>query len=254
MTPIARPFIFPGCDDCFPDQPTLERLVPGARLVDYPSSDGLVLRGLLRVSGRKSSPVVLYFHGNADSAAQNLDLALGLSKQGIDTFLAEYRGYGGMAGSPSESGLYEDAAAAIATLEREGISRERVVIVGRSLGSGVAVEMARRGHGRAVVLLSPYTSLVDVARRFVGPMAPALVWDKFDSLSKIGEVNAPIAVLHGTEDGVIPCDLGRTLARATPRARFIPLPGLGHNDLGDLSALVILGLREVAPELLAAPR
>ncbi|MBI5508667.1 MAG: alpha/beta hydrolase [Deltaproteobacteria bacterium] len=151
-------------------------------------------------------------------------------------FLAEYRGYGGLAGEPSESGLFADAAAAVQAVYASGVSQDRVAIVGRSLGTGVAVEMARRGHGRALVLVSPYTNMPDVARSLVGPLT-FLVADKFDSLARIKEVQVPITVIHGTNDAVVPFALGERLALAA-RARLVVVRDRGHNDLDNLPALI----------------
>ena len=115
---------------------------------------------------------------------------------------------------------------------------ERFVLVGRSLGSGVAVEVARRGHGRGLVLLSPFTSVVEAVRGFVGPLATLVVQDRFDSIAKIGELSLPIVVIHGMDDGLVPFAHGERLVAAARDARLVPLPGVGHDDLGDLGAHV----------------
>ena len=156
---------------------------------------------------------------------QNLPLAEELARHGIDTFLAEYRGYSGLPGRPTETGLYQDAEAALRAFSAKRLNCPVVVLVGRSLGSGVAVEIASRRPPRLLILVSPYTSLVDMGRSLVGPLAPLLVPDRFDNLSKIAALTCPIVIVHGTRDEVVPFEMGRRLAAAGRNVRFIPLEG-----------------------------
>lgn len=113
-----------------------------------------------------------------------------------------------------------------------GIARERIVLSGQSLGTGVAITLAAKGWGTKVVLLSPYTSLPDVAARAI-PFLPVrlLMLDRFDSASRAPQVDRPVLVLHGDRDRVIPVDLGEALAAKFPRGRFVEIAGSGHNDL-----------------------
>ena len=193
--------------------------------------DGIRLAGAFFPPPAPDRPVVLYFHGNAEAAAQNLPFAASLRARGLGVFLAEYRGYGGLGGSPSEKGLYADGEAALAELGRLGVPTARVVLVGRSLGSGVAVELATRHTVAAVVLVSAYTSIVDMGRTVAGPLAPLVIRDRFDSLSKIARVASPVVLLHGTRDDVVPVEMGRRLAAARPGARY------GRGARGDAQRL-----------------
>ncbi len=118
------------------------------------------------------------------------------------------------------------------------------MLVGRSLGTGVAVELARRSPPALLVLVSPYTSFADLGRGLVGPLAPLVVADRFDNLSKIGTLAGPVTILHGTKDEVIPFRMGERLAAAGRGVRFVPLDGRGHNDIPDLPALLLC--REIA--------
>jgi fermentation-respiration switch protein FrsA (DUF1100 family) len=242
-TPIERRCVFPGCDEAFPPREALARAVPGARVVDYGAE--VRLRGLWAPSEVNSNTVALYFHGNADSAAQNIGAAAALSRAGTSVFLAEFRGYGGLSGAPSEPGFYADGLAAIEALRGLGVDAKRLVIVGRSLGSGVAVEIAARGNGRGLVLISPFTSVTDVAWHFTGPLAWVFVVDRFDSISKLDRVRGPIVVLHGTADRTIPFEQGKRLAEgAGARGTLIPLEGVGHDDI-DVAAVVSRGLAAI---------
>jgi len=232
---LSRFFLFPGCPDALPAPGPL---FPGATAVDYTTADGIVLRGAWVRCGKPDALTVVYFHGNAESAASNLPVGTRLAAAGVDTFLAEYRGYGGRPGTPSEEGLFLDAAAALEHVLASGVVAGRVVLAGRSLGTGVAVELARRGHGRALFLVSPYTSIPDVARSLVGPLGPVFMLDRFDSLARIPDVRVPVVAFHGTEDALIPFALGERLVAAAPSGRMVPIPERGHNDLdpGELLA------------------
>lgn len=244
---LARSVLFPGCPVGFPPARELARLAPGARIAEVRTGDGLALLVAFCPSGVEDAPVAVYFHGNGESAAQNLPLARVAGAAGVDVLLAEYRGYGGNPGSPSEAGLYEDAEAALAWLEAQGIARGRVILTGRSIGTGVAVEMAHRGHGRALVLVSPFTRIADLARRMIGPLAAGLVFDPFDNLAKIAKVRVPVVVVHGTEDELIPYGMGTAIAKAAPDGRLVAVDGGTHNELPGLPGILARELAALTP-------
>jgi len=205
------------------------------RLLTLASRDGVPVHAT-QFLGPQGAPVIVYFHGNGVAMGDVLWMAREFLRRGLGVVLAEYRGYGLSAQStresPSEAGLYEDAEAVLAALAREGIGPGRVALFGESLGTGVAVEMAARGRGASLVLVTPYTSITDVASRFVfGLPVHMLMRERFDSLSKAPRVAVPALLLHGTDDGVVPYAMGVRLARALPRARLITVQGGHHNDL-----------------------
>lgn len=239
---FARAVIYPRPRVPFPSAIQLASRSVNARLVVYETAGGVSSKGILVTAGPGAGARVLYFHGNAESAAQNLPLAEELARHGIDTFLAEYRGYSGLPGRPTEAGLNEDAEAALRAFG-EGRDSPGVVLVGRSLGSGVAVELASRRPPRLLILVSPYTSLVDMGRSLAGPLAPVLVPDRFDNLSKIPALKCPIVIVHGTRDEVVPFEMGRRLAAAGRNVRFLPLEGRTHNDLPELPSLLVTEIR-----------
>jgi hypothetical protein len=153
--------------------------------------------------------------------------------------MLEYRGYGGNPGSPSETGLYADGAAALDFLDHQGIMPNRLVLYGESLGSGVAVRMAGQHEIAGLILEAPFTSVAQVAQ-YHYPFVPAslLVRDRFDSLSRIRAVKVPILILHGGRDTVIPMRFGRALLDAAPGPKegwFAP--EAGHGDLARFGAL-----------------
>jgi fermentation-respiration switch protein FrsA (DUF1100 family) len=215
-------------------------------VVWYETADGIRLAGAYFPPPAPERPVVLYVHGNAEAAAQNLPLAESLRARGLGVFLAEYRGYGGLGGSPSEEGLYADGEAALGELGRLGVPPSRVVLAGRSLGSGVAVELATRHPVAAVVLVSAYTSIVDMGRTVAGPLASLVIRDRFDSLSKIVRIAPPVVLLHGTRDDVVPVAMGRLLSAARPGSRWVEVPEATHNDFPGLADLLALEIESLS--------
>ncbi len=246
---FARSMIYPGSPVPFPRAEDLARRLPGARLIDYRSADGIALRGALVLAADPAAPVAVYFHGNAESAAQNLPLAAALASHGIGVFLAEFRGYGGLEGTPTEDGLYADGEAAVEAVLAAGVRPERLLLIGRSLGSGIATELALRRPFALLVLISPYTSMVDMGRGLAGPVATLVVPDRYDNLAKIARVRCPVVIFHGTRDEVVPVAMGRALAAAAAGITFVEVPSASHNDFPGLEELVVreIGKRVARP-------
>ncbi|MPS71164.1 MAG: alpha/beta hydrolase [Novosphingobium sp.] len=200
----------------------------GFEKVTLHTADGLALTAAWRPakSGRHT---VLFFHGNGDSLPGAAAATEGLVKAGYGVLLADYRGYADNPGKPTEEGLALDAEAALDFANRRGIAANRIVLMGASLGTGVAAELATKHSPAALVLISPFTSLPDVTAAAV-PWAPVrrLMLDRFDSRTAIARVKAPILVLHAADDRVIPLAQGEALAQAAPHARFIRFEQGGH--------------------------
>jgi pimeloyl-ACP methyl ester carboxylesterase len=129
-------------------------------------------------------------------------------------------------------GLYHDAEAALDALAKRGVGPDHITLAGVSLGTGVATEMARRGRGSALVLVSPYTSITAMAQRTAWFLPTSvLVPDRFDTLGKAPSIRLPTLVVHGDADEVIPVVMGRTVAAAIDGARLRIVAGGHHNDL-----------------------
>lgn len=218
---LQRSMIYPAPEEIAP-------LPAGFSEVELHTSDGLTLRAAYR-QGNEGRPVAVFFHGNADSWDGGNQATQQLSKDGYGVLLPEYRGYGGNPGQPDEEGLYADGRAALSFLEGEGIAADRMVLVGNSLGSGVAVQLAQEYSPAALVLISGYSSLPDVvAGHFAWLPARLMLLDSFASIDKIGALDLPILLLHGEEDEVIPFAHGQRLAEAAKAADFIDFPEMGH--------------------------
>ncbi|MGB0748881.1 MAG: alpha/beta hydrolase [Magnetospiraceae bacterium] len=194
--------------------------------------DGLTLIWWYKAAPR-GRPTIVIFHGNAGNLASRDFKARVYLDAGFGVVLAEYRGYGGNPGNPTEEGLYIDARTILDDLVRKGVRPELTVLYGESLGTGVAIQMATEGRGAAVVLEAPYTTLPDMAANYY-PWAPVrqLMKDRFESIEKIGNLSIPILVMHGDEDRTIPVFMARDLAAAaTGTAQLVIFPGGGHTDL-----------------------
>lgn len=214
--------------------PPARTVLARAEEVAYETADGLSLAGwLVRPEGPASGTTVLVFNGNAGNRALRAPLARALSEAGHTVLLTDYRGYGGNPGRPSEEGLVEDARAARAfLLERRGADPARLVYYGESLGSAVAVRLAEAHPPAALVLRSPFPSLVAVGRAHY-PILPVglLLRDRFVCSERIARVESPLLVLAGEEDSIIPVRFSRAIfdAAREPK-RLVVIAGADHND------------------------
>jgi fermentation-respiration switch protein FrsA (DUF1100 family) len=200
--------------------------------VFFESADGTKLHGWL-VEHPQPRAVLLYLHGNGDCVGYLGPYLQQLrDNHQITIFAFDYRGYGRSEGAPGEQGILEDGHAAQMWLaERLNLKPADIVLMGRSLGGGVAVDLAANNGARGLILQSTFTSLPDAAACLY-PWAPVrwLMKNRYDSLSKIGRYLGSVLMSHGADDDLVPCDLGRKLFDAVPGSkRFIELSG-GHND------------------------
>ena len=225
----------------FPDRtyPELGDLAPlGVREARLPTADGLSLLSWY-LPARDGSPVIAYFHGNGGHIGYRAERLRRFAREGYGVLMLEYRGYGGNPGTPTETGLYADGAAALDFLAHQSITPNRLVLYGESLGSAVAVYLAARRDIAGLVLEAPCTSVVEVAQyHYSFVPASVLVRDRFASISNIGRIKAPILVLHGHRDRVVPPRYGRALFDAAPEPKeFWFAPEAGHEDLALFGAL-----------------
>lgn len=223
---LSSRFVFAG-------QRSKPRPVPeGFTLLTTAARDGIPVCAL-DLPAPPGGRTIVHFHNNRDTVADAADLARSLHARGFGVLLVEYRGYGISRGAdPSEEGLYNDAEAALDGLADRGIGPDRVVLWGTSLGTGVAAEMARRGRGAALVLVTPYTSIPDVvADRVPGLPASILLPYRFDTLGKSASIHMPTLVIHGDRDEIVPFWMGDRVASAIPGARLLRVSGGRHGDL-----------------------
>lgn len=187
---------------------------------------------------RPGQPTLLYFHGNGGALTGRADrIALYLAR-GQGMFMMTYRGYGGSSGSPSEAANVADAKLAYDTLVDRGVPPGDIVLYGESLGSGVAAQVAATRPAAGLVLDAPYTSIVDVgARAYLFLPARLLMRDRYETMRVIGAIRAPLLVIHGDRDEVIPVDMGRQVFAAAPEPKeIVILKGAGHDNHHDFGS------------------
>jgi pimeloyl-ACP methyl ester carboxylesterase len=182
---------------------------------------------------------VVLFHGNGEDLADAEAMIALWRGLRFSVFAVEYPGYGiaRHLGGPSREAILVSAERALTWLRKRGVRDESLVLQGQSLGTAVATEMAEKGFGSRLILISPFTSVVELAQRVV-PWLPAwlMVRDRFDSMAIAREVRQPVLIVHGTADEVVPVEMGMRLAREFPRGQLRLIPGAHHNDLLDAHA------------------
>ena len=200
----------------------------GYRRIVLETADGLTLAALYHPpdTGKR---VLVFFHGNGDgwdgaALANRL-----LIEAGYGVLLAEYRGYGANPGQPSEAGFYADGRAALAWLSATGVHPDQIVLIGNSIGSGTAIQLASEFRSAGLILISGFTSLPDVvAAKLLWLPARWLVHDTYVNRAKLGRVTAPVLILHGAADQLVPVSQAWQLRAAQPQAQLIVVPGFGH--------------------------
>ncbi len=175
------------------------------------------------------SPLVIFCHGNAELIDQQAAIAHGYHKLGCHVLLIEYRGYGRSAGAPAQQKLTNDFVKAYdQAVQRPDVDGARIVFHGRSVGTGVACALAAKRRPAALILRSPFRSVASMAIQF-GILRP-FVLDPFDNEAVLKKLDAPVLIMHGDQDRVIPPSHGQRLGQLSKNATFIAYEGFGHND------------------------
>jgi fermentation-respiration switch protein FrsA (DUF1100 family) len=219
---------------------SLDWLDPPAGLsvrdVELASADGTQLHAWWAAppGWKPESGALLYAHGNAGNLSHRGErVQRWVESTGRGVLIFDYPGYGRSTGRPSEASCYAAGESAHAWLkETMRVPEDDVILYGGSLGGAVAIDLATRHRCRALLLVSAFTSFPDMAQKTV-PWLPArwLLRNRFDNLRKIPTVRGPVLIAHGTADRLVPFAQGERLFAAAPEPkRFVPLPGLDHND------------------------
>jgi fermentation-respiration switch protein FrsA (DUF1100 family) len=233
-------------------RPLLNSLLyfPSRQIIETPDRAGLDYRELRLESddgerlhgwwiGARSASLghLLLCHGNAGNVGDRVLHAALLTAAGFDVLLFDYRGYGRSSGRPSEQGTYRDARAALRSLlEQPGVDPARLLYLGESLGGAVALDLALERPPGGLVMLSTFTGVRELGRLHYPFVPAALLPDAYPTLRRIHELHAPLLVLHGDRDEIVPLSQGRALFGAAPGPkRMHVFPGLGHNDLVPLA-------------------
>lgn len=224
----------------FPDRRPVESWEPAGLGVEncfFGTADGLKLHAWWHPGNGPGDPsrrpVVLWCHGNAGNVSQRAGNLTMMAECGLAVFLFDYRGYGQSEGRPSEAGVYRDAEAAWDYLVNErGVRPGRIICFGRSLGAAVALHVALRRRVAGVIMEGAFESVPAMAR--LNPLfwpLSFLVRNRFDNMARIGRLQAPLLVMHGRRDRVVPFKQGRAVFDAAPEPKeFLAVEGAGHED------------------------
>lgn len=211
--------------------PSADHVIPGSEAVTIMTADGERLAAWY-VPPARGQPVTLFLHGQGGRLAVQTNRWRRLRETGLGVLAISYRGYPGSTGSPTEAGLSLDARAAYDWLRQRHAARD-IIVHGHSLGSGVAVRLASEVEVGAVVLEAPFTAAVDVAtERFPWLPVSLLMLDQFRSRDLIAKVKAPVLILHGDRDSIIPISHSERLFELAHEPKvFVRMHGSEHNSL-----------------------
>jgi fermentation-respiration switch protein FrsA (DUF1100 family) len=212
-------------------------LPAGAAIITVRTADGLTLKGV-EIAPRDGKPTFLVFHGNGSAATRSMQWLAPLIAEGYGVVAAEYREYSANPGRASEKGLAADADAFYARA-RVVAGGGKLIVVGHSLGGGVAFGLARRQTLDALVTIGTFTDL-----RTMAPAAARwMISDRYDNIGTVSTLDEPLYLIHGTADEVIPFAHGEALRRAAASAHrtgaLFTIQGAGHSpDGADISAIL----------------
>ena len=177
--------------------------------IKIPSDDHLISWYFKK---NESFKTLLFFHGNAGSLENRIYKLNELSKLNLNYLIVAYRGFSGNKGTPTEDGLYKDARSAKYWLNLNNIGDQNIIVYGESLGTAVAIDLAKDHKFAGVILESPFTSMLELSRKYY-PWLPTrlLLKDKYETNKKIKKVFSPILILHGRKDNIVPFNMGEEL-------------------------------------------
>lgn len=214
--------------------------VTGLEEVFISCEDGVTINGLY-APGKENKPAFLIFHGNAGNITHRDIFLQGFNKLGCSVLLVDYHGYGKSEGSPSEKNLYLDGEASLKWLsEKKQFKPAQIILFAKSLGSGVAIELATKNKFKGLILETPFSSIPSVARsHFPYNCFPVeyMTIDKFDNISKIGKIDCPIFFIHGTRDSIIDKrESEKLFAKANMPKKIYLVEGADHNNIQDVAS------------------
>ena len=194
-----------------------------------------VMLTTLYLRSPNADKLVIFFHGNAGNIYGRLaDLQM-IHGSGVSVIGVSYRGYGRSEGRPSEEGVYLDGKAVFQyAVDTLGYKKKDIIILGRSIGTTVAINTAQYQYIGGLILVTPLTTGKAQAKRGILRLVSPLAGRSFDNLSKVDHIRTRLLVVHGTADETIPFEMGKTIYRAAPvKKEFVKIDGAGHNNLTD---------------------
>jgi len=189
--------------------------------VKITTTDKIDLIGWFYNQDLEKFKTILFFHGNAGSLENRTYKLNHFKDLNVNFLIIAWRGFSGNKGKPNEMGLYEDAESAIKWLKMMGVNEKNIILYGESLGTGVAVQVAQNKNYAGVILESPFTSMVNMGKKYY-PFFPVslLLKDKFESYKKIKKVSIPVLVMHGKLDAIVPFAMGKKMYELANEPKF----------------------------------
>jgi len=179
--------------------------------INIKTKDNINLKGWFHLKDLKKK-TILFFHGNAGTLDNRIYKLNFLGNLDINFLIIAWRGYSGSSGKPSEFGLYQDAKSSLNWLNSKGITDDKIVLYGESLGTSVAIEVGQNRDFAGIILESPFTSMIDIGQKHY-PFFPIklLLKDKYISKNKIKNIKCPILIMHGEVDKIVPFWMGKKM-------------------------------------------
>ena len=204
----------------FSPQITGKGLIHNFETINFKTSDNFELKGWFHLKN-SNKKTILFLHGNAGNLDNRIDKLNFLGNMDINFLIISWRGYSGNPGNPSETGLYKDALGGIEWLNKKGISNDRIILYGESLGTAKTTEVAQNENFAGIILEAPFTSMVDMGQK-IYPIFPVkfLLKDKYESKNKIKNIKSPILVLHGRKDKIVPFYMGEKIFEMANSPKF----------------------------------
>lgn len=226
---------FPGPKSTLPPPDT--QGAPDGTMATVTTEDGVTLRGWYLPPNpapepRNRAPAVIWFYGNMETVAWIAPILLRFRPPRMALLALDYRGYGSSGGKATEKGVYLDAEAAWDYLTQvPEIDSTRIAVYGRSIGSVVALYLATERPVRAVVLDSPLTNAREMAKRHYRFLPTRIARLSLNNLARAKKLDVPLIVFHGSNDWIVPIDMGRRVAEAGRAEAFVEITGAGHNNI-----------------------
>ena len=204
----------------FSPQITGKGLIHNFETINFKTSDNFELKGWFHLKN-SNKKTILFLHGNAGNLDNRIDKLNFLGNMDINFLIISWRDYSGNPGNPSETGLYKDALGGIEWLNKKGISNDRIILYGESLGTAITTEVAQNENFAGIILEAPFTSMVDMGQK-IYPIFPVkfLLKDKYESKNKIKNIKSPILVLHGRKDKIVPFYMGEKIFEMANSPKF----------------------------------
>ena len=189
--------------------------------VQIKTSDNINLLGWFHKKNLNKFKTIVYFHGNAGRLENRIHKLNHFKGMNINFLIISWRGFSGNSGKPSEKGFYKDGEGAIDWLKNMGLTEKDIILYGESLGTGIATQIAQNKKFAGLILETPFTSMVDLAKN-VYPYIPVslLLKDRYENDKKIKNINIPLLVMHGEKDQIVPFKMGKKIYEIANQPKY----------------------------------